>query len=81
MELLAEPLPFNFFFLFFSFCTEVPMDDIKSVVPCLKSFAQDAAQAGRALVQGVPWWGSRGLTSVEGCKGEAPPYLRKFLMS
>ena len=57
------------------------MDDIKSAVHRLKSFAQDAARVGRALVQGVPWWGSRGLASVEGCKGEAPPYLRKFLMS
>ena len=56
------------------------MDDIKSVVHRLKSSAQDAAQAGRALAQGRPW-GSKGLASGEGCKGEAPPYLRNFLMS
>ena len=56
------------------------MDDIKGAVHRLKSFAQDAAQAGRELAQGVPG-GSRGLVSGEGCKGEAPPYLRKFLMS
>ena len=30
------------------------MNDIKSAVHRLKSFAQDAAQAGRALPQGVP---------------------------
>ena len=29
------------------------MDDIKSVVHSLKSFAQDAAQPGRALARGV----------------------------
>ena len=122
----------------FVFCTEVPMDDIKSAVHRLKSFAQDAAQTGRTLVQGravanltVPggqelhfpnfssnfdqfflfflkldlfsssfWFsgwasrppgkalatplvqgvpgGSRGLGSGDGCKGEAPPYLRNF---
>ena len=44
-----------FFVLFF--CTEVRMNmmnDLKSAVHRLKSFAQDAAQAGRALAQGVP---------------------------
>ena len=80
---------FCFCFLFFCFCfvlffvLKVPMDDINSAVHCLKSFAQDAAQAGRALAQGVPapgWWGSRGLASGEGCKGETPPYLTNFYM-
>ena len=46
-ELLTEPLVHLKCFLFcFVFCTEVPMDDIKSAVHRLKSFAQDAAQAG-----------------------------------
>ena len=63
----------NVFVLFcFVFCTEVPMDDIKSAVHRLRSYAQDAAQARQTLVQGVPG-GSRGLVSGEGCKGEAPP--------
>ena len=34
--------------------SEVPIDDIKSAVYRLKSFAQDATQAGWALAQGVP---------------------------
>ena len=88
MELLAEPLVHLkcFFFLCFVlfFVLKVPMDDINSAVHGLKSFAQDAAQAGRALAQGVPapgWGGgSRGLASGEGCKGETPPYLRNFYM-
>ena len=56
------------------------MSYIKSAVHRMKSFAQDAAQAGRALVQGVSG-GSRGLASGEGCKGKAPPNLMNFLMS
>ena len=77
MELLTEPLVH--FVLFF--VLKVPMDDIKNAVHHLKSFALDAAQAGRALAQGVPapGWGSRGLASGEGCKGETPPYLRNVL--
>ena len=43
------------FVCLFLFCTEVPMDDIKSVVHRFKSFAQDATQAGRALAQGCSW--------------------------
>ena len=39
------------------------MDDIKSAIHRLKSFAQDAAQAGRALAQSVP---SPGLGGPEG---------------
>ena len=55
MELLAEPLVhLKCFFVFFVFCIEVPMDDIKSAVHRLKSFAKDAAEGGRALAQGVP---------------------------
>ena len=52
--------PFKMFFCFvLFFVLKVPMDDIKSAVHRLKSFAQDAAQAGRALAQGVPasGWG------------------------
>ena len=78
MELLAEPLVHLKCFLFcFVFCTEVPMDDIKSAVHRLKSFAQDAAQAGRGLAHGVSGE-SRGLPSGEGCEGEALRYLRNF---
>ena len=52
--------PFKMFFFFFFcfvlfcfvFCTEVPMDDIKSAVHRLKAFAQDAAQVGQALARG-----------------------------
>ena len=65
-----------FFCFVLFFCIEVPRDDIKSAVHRLKSFARDAAQSGRALAQGVPE-GSRGLASGGGCKGKAPPYLRK----
>ena len=62
MELLAETLVhlkcFLFCFVLF-FVLKVHMDDIKSEVHRLKSFAQNAAQAGRALAQGVPapGWG------------------------
>ena len=47
--------PFKIFCCFvLFFVLKVPMDDIKSAIHRLKSFAQDAAQAGRALAQSVP---------------------------
>ena len=52
MELLAEPLV-HLFFVSFLFVLTCPWM-IKSVVHRLKSFAQDTAQAGRALAQCVP---------------------------
>ena len=55
LELLAEPLV-HLKCVFFFFVLKCPwmMDDIKSEVHSSKSFAQDAAQAGRALARGVP---------------------------
>ena len=47
MELLTEPLVHFVFF----FVLKVPMDDLKSAVHHLKSFALDAAQEGWSLVR------------------------------
>ena len=51
------------------------MDDIKSAVHRLRSYAQDAAQARQTIVQGVPgggggvqragvWWGLQGWSTT-----------------